>query len=101
MERSGQRDLHDALWRSHGGFDLVLGPVLLALVGLWLDRTFGLTPLLTIAFLVFGAVGAVLKTYYDFQRRMTAAAERRARLEAETEALRAAAGPARAAGETL
>lgn len=88
MERSAQRDLHEALWRSHGGFDLVLAPVLLALVGLWLDGMLGITPLLTLTLLLFGAVGAVVKVYYDWKRGMAAAVAERDRLLAETEVLR-------------
>ena len=72
MDGSAQRDLHDALWRSHGGFDLVLAPVLLALAGLWLDTRVGIRPVLTITLLVLGAVGAALKVYYDWKRGMAA-----------------------------
>lgn len=84
MQPAEQRDLHDALWRSHGGFDLVLAPVLLALVGLWLDTELGIRPLLTIVFLALGAIGATLKVYYDWRRGMDAAtaAAAQARLEA-------------------
>ena len=28
MDAYQKRDLHDALWRSHGGFDLVMAPAL-------------------------------------------------------------------------
>ena len=41
MDAYEKRDLHDALWRSHGGFDLVLAPVIFALLGLWLDTAIG------------------------------------------------------------
>ena len=87
MDPAAQRDFHDGLWRSHGGFDLVLAPVLLSLVGLWLDSRLGTTPVLTVGFLVFGAVGAALKVYYDWKRGMAAAAAERDRLRAETDAL--------------
>ena len=30
MDAAAKRDLHDAIWRSSGGFDLVLAPVLIA-----------------------------------------------------------------------
>ena len=89
MEPSSQRELHDAFWRSSGGFDLVLAPVLLSLVGLWLDRRFETTPLFMIALLLFGAVGATCKVYYDWQRGMDAARAERDRLLAEADALRA------------
>ncbi|MEM7143313.1 MAG: AtpZ/AtpI family protein [Actinomycetota bacterium] len=89
MERNAQRELHDAFWRSSGGFDLVLGPVILSLAGLWLDRTIGTTPLFTIALLLFGAAGAAVKVYYDWKRGMDAAEVERDRMLAEAAALRA------------
>lgn len=91
MESSSQREFHDALWRSHGGFDLVLAPVLFSLVGLWLDSRFGTTPVLMLAFLALGVVGAVLKVYYDWKRRMGEAAAERDRLLDEAAQMRAAA----------
>ena len=89
MDASAQRDLHDALWRSHGGFDLVLAPVIFALIGLWIDSALGTRPLFTLALLAFGAVGAALKVYYDWRRGMDEAAERTAQLRAEAAELRA------------
>ena len=94
MEPSSQRELHDAFWRSSGGFDLVLAPVLLSLLGLWLDRLLGTTPILMIGLLLFGAVGATFKVYYDWQRGMDAALAERDRLRSETDALRAEAARA-------
>ena len=87
MDPAAKRDLNAALWRSHGGFDLVLAPVLLALVGLWLDSRLDTRPVLTIALLVFGAVGAALKVYFDWKRGMAEATAERDRLRAETDAL--------------
>ena len=74
MDAAAKRDLHDAIWRSSGGFDLVLAPVLIALLGLWIDAAAGTRPVFMLAFLAFGTVGAVLKVYYDYQRGMTQAA---------------------------
>ena len=89
MKPSEQRDLHRALWRSHGGFDLVLAPVLLAMVGLWLDTQFGIRPVLTLTLLVLGAVGATLKVYYDWRRGMDAALAQAQQARAEAAHLRA------------
>lgn len=89
MERNAQRELHDALWQSSGGFDLVLGPVILSLGGLWLDRRFDTSPIFMIVLLVLGAVGAGAKVYYDWKNRMARATAERDRLLAETAALRA------------
>lgn len=89
MDASAQRDLHDALWRSHGGFDLVLAPVIFALLGLWIDSATGTRPLFTLSLLAAGAVGAALKVYYDWRRGMDEAAARTAELRAEAAELRA------------
>lgn len=88
MERNAQRDLHDAFWQSSGGYDLVLGPVLLSLGGLWLDRRFDTTPVFMIALLVLGVIGASAKVYYTWKHRMALATEERDRLLAEAADLR-------------
>jgi F0F1-type ATP synthase assembly protein I len=93
MQRNAQRDLHDALWQSSGGFDLVLGPVIMSLGGLWLDRRFDTAPIFMIALLVFGAVGAGAKVYYDWKHRMAVATAERDQLLADAAALRAANRP--------
>ena len=89
MDAAAKRDLHDAIWRSSGGFDLVLAPVLIALLGLWIDSAAGTRPVFMLAFLAFGTVGAVLKVYYDYQRGMTEAAEHVAAVREEAARLRA------------
>ena len=88
MDASAQRDLHDALWRSHGGFDLVMAPVTFALLGLWIDSAADTRPLFTVGLLVFAAIGAALKVYYDWKRNMAAATEHAAELRAEAARLR-------------
>ncbi|GJM38626.1 MAG: hypothetical protein DHS20C19_19930 [Acidimicrobiales bacterium] len=97
MARNAQRELQEALWRSSGGYDLVLGPVILSLGGLWLDRRFETTPLFTIGLLLFGAVGAATKIYYEWKRGMEAAAGERDRMLAEAAELRARARAAKVA----
>ena len=89
MEQNANRELHDAFWRSSGGFDLVLAPVILSLGGLWLDRAIGTSPLFTITLLLFGAVGAGVKIYFDWRRGMEVAADERNRILAERAVLRA------------
>ncbi len=89
MERNAQRDLHDALWQSSGGYDLVLGPVIMSLGGLWLDRRFETTPIFMISLLVLGAIGAGAKVYYDWKHRMARATEQRDQLLADAAELRA------------
>ncbi|RMH74239.1 MAG: AtpZ/AtpI family protein [Actinomyces sp.] len=81
------------MWRAHGGFDLVVAPVMLAVVGLWLDRRVGTGPWLMLGLLAFGAVGAALKVYYDFRRAMQrATADRAAAAELRRQARDLAAG---------
>ena len=89
MDAAAKRELHDAIWRSSGGFDLVLAPVLIALLGLWIDSAAGTRPVFMLAFLAFGTVGAVLKVYYDYQRGMHEAAEHAAVVREEAARLRA------------
>lgn len=67
--------------QSGGSYEMVLSGVLFALGGLWLDKQFGWTPILTIVLTVVGFTGGVLNVYYHYQRDI-------ARIEAETEALR-------------
>lgn len=56
---------------SHGSFELVLSPVILALIGLWLDRSvWHTTPWCTVTFAVIGFAGAVVKLYYGYRVRM-------------------------------
>ncbi len=56
--------------QTSGGFELVLSPLLLALIGLGLDRLLGLTPVLTILFAVVGVAGAVTKIVVGYDREM-------------------------------
>ncbi|MHB1139681.1 MAG: AtpZ/AtpI family protein [Microthrixaceae bacterium] len=56
--------------RSHGSFELALAPVILGLLGLWLDRTLGTTPLFLLLFTVFGFVGAGVKIYCTYRYEM-------------------------------
>jgi F0F1-type ATP synthase assembly protein I len=56
--------------RSTGGYELVLSPALLALVGFGLDWWLGTTPILTIMAAVLGLVGAVANIYYRYAHEM-------------------------------
>jgi F0F1-type ATP synthase assembly protein I len=64
------RELTQDIHRSSGSFELVLGPLLMALVGFGLDRWIGLTPLLTVTFAMAGLVGACVNLYYGYRRQM-------------------------------
>jgi F0F1-type ATP synthase assembly protein I len=56
--------------RSTGSFELVLGPLLMALIGFGLDRWLGTTPWLTVILGVVGLIGACVNLYYGYQREM-------------------------------
>lgn len=56
--------------RSHGSFELALAPVILGLLGLWLDKSIGTTPVFVVSLAIFGFVGAFLKTYYSYRYEM-------------------------------
>ena len=93
MDASAKRDLHNGFRRSSGGFDLVLGPVLMALIGLWIDTAAGTRPLFTLVLFAFGAVGAVtgkieLVFEGEYQRGMDAAQGELEAIRAETARLK-------------
>lgn len=78
VNQSQRREFNEGLFhRSHGGFELALSPVILALLGLWLDRTIGTTPLFCVLFAVIGFVGVAVKIFFVYRYGMAAhAAER-------------------------
>ncbi len=45
---------------------LVLGPVILGLIGRGVDGLLGITPILTVAFVVLGVIGSVAAAYYRY-----------------------------------
>lgn len=59
-----------SLHRSHGSFELALAPAIMALLGLWLDRTIGTVPLFTLVFAAAGIAGAFAKIYYRYRNSM-------------------------------
>lgn len=62
--------------RSHGSFELAFAPVILALVGLWIDRRLGTTPAFVITLAVLGFVGVGLKLYYAYRYEMAGHAQK-------------------------
>ncbi|MFZ4516879.1 MAG: AtpZ/AtpI family protein [Microthrixaceae bacterium] len=59
-----------SLHRSSASFELAFAPVLMALIGLWLDHTFGTLPVFTIVLAVMGTIGAGLTVYYSYGHAM-------------------------------
>src|SRR5258708_19493310 len=63
---------HQATWQGFSdalamAVEFVATPLLFALLGVWLDRVFGITPVLAIVLGGIGLVGVVLRTYYWYQ----------------------------------
>lgn len=75
MAVADKREINEQLSSSHGSFELVLSPVLLGLGGWWIDSRLGTGPWFLIGAAVFGFVGALVKTYYDYKLRMAAVAD--------------------------
>lgn len=67
---------------SSGSYELVLSGVIFGLVGWWLDRRLGTSPLLVIVFSILGVTGACLSIYYRYKHQI-------AQIQAETAALKA------------
>jgi len=63
-----------------GGYELVIAPLLLGLLGFWLDGVIGIRPLLTIALAALGFAGVVIKLCYVYKNAM--ATERARKLSA-------------------
>ena len=64
------RDTTRSLNRSHGSFELAFAPLILALGGLWLDRTFDTVPVFTLVLAAFGIAGASAKVYFSYRHSM-------------------------------
>jgi F0F1-type ATP synthase assembly protein I len=70
MDVSQGRELSNGMHRSTGSFELVLGPVLMGLIGLLLDRWLDTTPLFIILLAVLGFAGAAVNLYYGYRNQM-------------------------------
>jgi len=68
--RTTHEDATRSLQRSHGSFELAFAPILLALGGLWLDRTIGTVPVFTIVFAFIGVAATSVKPYYSYRHSM-------------------------------
>lgn len=68
---------------SSGSYELVFSGVIFGLIGLYLDRRIGTTPVFVIVFSILGFTGAVASIYYRYKHQI-------AQIQAETDALRAA-----------
>ena len=66
MAASQRRELTQQMHKSTGSYELVLSPLILALIGFGLDHLFGTLPVLTIIFGTLGLVGACIKIYVGY-----------------------------------
>lgn len=79
MDLNQKREFSDGLFhQGHGSFDIALAPVILALVGLAIDKWLGITPVCTVAFAVLGMVGAFARIYYGYRTQIDDQHARRA-----------------------
>ncbi len=62
----GNATIHE----SHGAYELVLSPVILALLGYLLDRQLGTMPIFTGIAAVLGLTGAVIKLVVEYKAKM-------------------------------
>lgn len=101
MASAEKSELTHQLTTSHSGYELVVTPLLLGLLGFWLDGVFGIRPVLTIALSVFGVVGSVASFYLRYRHQMGEATDQvlasRNATAAERAEARKAAAEARAA----
>ena len=70
METPQRREFQQGMNHATGSYELVVSPVILALLGLWLDRTIDTTPLFTVVFAVIGLIGASVKIYFGYMAEM-------------------------------
>jgi F0F1-type ATP synthase assembly protein I len=70
-ELTARRELHQGFGNAMGrAVELVGTPLLFAAFGLLLDRLLHWTPVLTAVFGLWGLAGALLRSYYAYNRQM-------------------------------
>ena len=101
--RADKREITEQLHSSHGSYELVVSPVVMGLLGWWIDGRAGTGPWFLVGLSVFGVVGAVTKVYLDYRNRMAVvsdeARDAREARSAEHQAKRQAEADERAALE--
>jgi hypothetical protein len=70
VDAADRREVTRELYRHPGGYELVAAPAILALLGLWLDRTVGTTPLFTVTLGVLAFVGVFVKMWFTYSYEM-------------------------------
>lgn len=69
-ETPSRTALADAAHRSSGSFELVLGPVIMALIGLALDSLLDTRPLFILLFTFWGSFGAAAAIYFRYRHQV-------------------------------
>jgi F0F1-type ATP synthase assembly protein I len=70
VDRSQRRDLTQQMNHTTGSYELVLSPVILALIGYGLDGWLGTRPVLTVIAAIVGLVGAAARLVYGYNAEM-------------------------------
>jgi hypothetical protein len=70
LDVSQRREFASDLNRQSGSFELALIPALFAAIGYVVDRWLGIVPVLTLVFLVVGALGVGVKIWLGYDREM-------------------------------
>lgn len=70
MDVSQRREVTQQVYKSSGGYELALSPVIFALLGLLIDRSAGTTPIVTVTFAVVALAGVCVKLYYGYKTEM-------------------------------
>jgi F0F1-type ATP synthase assembly protein I len=71
VDLNQKRELSNGVFnQSHGSFELVLGPAILAMIGLWVDKRLEVVPLFTLVLAFAGLVGATAKLYFGYRHAM-------------------------------
>lgn len=73
--------LSEQMNQSGGSFELVLSGVILGLIGLYIDRKLGTTPLFVVSLTILGFVGSGISLYYRYKHQI-------AELQKEAQAIR-------------
>lgn len=92
-EREISREMIGALHRSSGSYELVIGAIAAAFVGLGIDSLLGTRPLFMAIFAIFGFIGATYSIWHQYQVAMNAeTTTRSARITGSNHTARTATG---------
>lgn len=70
MDTSQRREFTQQMGKSSGSYELVLSPVLFALLGYLIDHWLGTVPVFTVVFAVVALLGVTVKIYFSYKHDM-------------------------------